>query len=69
MALSNREALHMPDGAEQIERDAKFANIFGGGENPDKWGDPTQQEFLWRWDAEEAARRMLSKGEGERGML
>ncbi|KAI5859206.1 putative salicylate hydroxylase [Tricharina praecox] len=68
-AMSNREALHMPDGPAQIERDTKFANIFGGGENPDKWGDPTQQEFLWGWDAEDAARKVLGKGDGVRSML
>lgn len=68
-AMKNREILHMPDGPAQIERDAKFAMIFGGGENPDIWGDRRQQEFMWGWDAEEAARRMLRRGEGVRSML
>jgi len=68
-AMKNRETLHMPDGPAQIERDAKFAKIFGGGENPDKWGDPRHQEFMWGWDAEETARRMVRRGEGVRSML
>jgi salicylate hydroxylase len=68
-ALSNRTVLHMPDGPEQQLRDAKFAKILLGGENPDKWGDLTQQQFLWGWDAEKAAREVVEKGVEIRSQL
>jgi salicylate hydroxylase len=50
----NRVTLHLPDGPEQIARDALF-KASGSGENPDKWSDRRTQEFLWGWDAEKAA--------------
>jgi len=59
-ALRNRDILHLPDGAEQRARDKKFAQIFSGGENPDKWGDPKEQRFLWGWDAEKAAKEVMT---------
>lgn len=58
-ANGNRDNLHMPDGKEQQERDRKFAQVFSGGENPDKWGDPAQQRFIWGWDAEKVASEVL----------
>ncbi|KAF8243105.1 FAD/NAD(P)-binding domain-containing protein [Wilcoxina mikolae CBS 423.85] len=59
-SLRNRDILHLPDGAEQRARDKKFAQIFSGGENPDKWGDLKEQRFLWGWDAEKAAREVMT---------
>lgn len=48
-----RTVLHMVDGDEQIKRDLAFANVALGGENPDPWGDPAAQRFLWSFDAEQ----------------
>jgi salicylate hydroxylase len=48
-----RTVLHMVDGDEQMKRDQAFANVAVGGENPDPWGDPAAQKFLWSFDAEE----------------
>jgi 2-polyprenyl-6-methoxyphenol hydroxylase-like FAD-dependent oxidoreductase len=48
-----RTILHMPDGEQQTKRDLAFANVKNGGENPDPWGDPAAQKFLWSFDAEE----------------
>ncbi|OGE48846.1 hypothetical protein PENARI_c025G03859 [Penicillium arizonense] len=50
----NRITLHLPDGPEQVSRDAQFL-ASASGENPDKWSDRSTQEFLWAWDAEKAA--------------
>ncbi|CAG8167464.1 unnamed protein product [Penicillium salamii] len=50
----NRITLHLPDGPEQIARDAQF-QASASGNNPDKWSDQRTQEFLWGWDAEKAA--------------
>ena len=50
----NRVTLHLPDGSEQIARDAQF-KASASGNNPDKWSDRRTQEFLWGWDAEKAA--------------
>ncbi|CAG7928169.1 unnamed protein product [Penicillium olsonii] len=50
----NRITLHLPDGPEQIARDAQF-KASASGNNPDKWSDLRTQEFLWGWDAEKAA--------------
>lgn len=50
----NRITLHLPDGPEQIARDAQFKASVSGN-NPDKWSDRRTQEFLWGWDAEKAA--------------
>ena len=47
-----RTILHMPDGEEQLKRDQAFANVAVGGENPDPWGDPAAQKFLWSFDVE-----------------
>jgi len=47
-----RTILHMPDGEDQIKRDQAFANVALGGENPDPWGDPAAQKFLWSFDVE-----------------
>ena len=48
-----RTVLHMLDGDEQVKRDLAFANVALGGENPDPWGDPAAQRFLWSFDAEQ----------------
>jgi salicylate hydroxylase len=48
-----RTVLHMMDGDEQMKRDQAFANIAVGGENPDPWGDPAAQKFLWSFDVEQ----------------
>lgn len=48
-----RTILHMLDGPEQMKRDQAFANVALGGENPDPWGDPAAQRFLWSFDVEE----------------
>jgi salicylate hydroxylase len=53
--LTTRAALHLPDGPEQAARDQKFKALSTGGDNDDKWGDPTFQHFLWTWDAEAKA--------------
>ncbi|KAJ5776552.1 uncharacterized protein N7511_001563 [Penicillium nucicola] len=50
----NRITLHLPDGPEQVARDAQFL-ASASGENPDKWSDRRTQEFLWGWDAEKEA--------------
>lgn len=50
----NRIALHLPDGPEQVARDAQF-KASSSGSNPDKWSDRETQQFLWGWDAEKAA--------------
>jgi hypothetical protein len=42
----------MEDGEEQLKRDQAFANVALGGENPDPWGDPAAQKFLWSFDVE-----------------
>jgi salicylate hydroxylase len=48
-----RTILHMADGEEQLKRDQAFANVAYGGENPDLWGDPLAQKFLWSFDVEQ----------------
>lgn len=50
----NRITLHLPDGPEQVARDAQF-KASTSGSNPDKWSDRATQQFLWGWDAEKAA--------------
>ncbi|EAW11328.1 putative salicylate hydroxylase [Aspergillus clavatus NRRL 1] len=52
---ANRITLHLPDGAEQRARDEQFRASMDGAANPDKWADRETQEFLWGWDAENAA--------------
>jgi len=47
-----RTILHYPDGPDQMKRDTAFANVALGGENPDMWGDPAAQRFLWSFDVE-----------------
>lgn len=47
-----RTILHYPDGPNQLKRDQAFANVALGGENPDMWGDPAAQRFLWSFDVE-----------------
>lgn len=42
----NRITLHLPDGPEQIARDALF-RAAASGNNPDKWSNRRTQEFLW----------------------
>jgi salicylate hydroxylase len=46
-----RSVLHLHDGKAQTKRDTMFANVAHGGENPDLWGDPAAQRFLWSFDA------------------
>lgn len=53
--FTTRAALHLHDGPEQVARDQKFAALSEGKENPDQWGDPEMQRFLWTWDAEAKA--------------
>ena len=50
----NRITLHLPDGPEQLARDAQFLES-ASGSNPDKWSDRETQQFLWGWDAEKVA--------------
>jgi salicylate hydroxylase len=45
-----RTILHYPDGSDQIMRDKAFAAVATGGQNPDMWGDPAAQRFLWSFD-------------------
>lgn len=54
-AAQTRHNLHLVDGPEQIERDRLFAAVEKGEKNPDQWGDPETQKFLWEWDAEAKA--------------
>lgn len=51
-AGTSQKALHLPDGPEQRERDAKIkkASEGHGGENPDLWADTTFQDFMWGVD-------------------
>ena len=42
----NRITLHLPDGPEQIARDAQF-KASASGNNPDEWSDRRTQDFLW----------------------
>ena len=46
-AASTRQALHLPDGAEQKKRDEA---IGGAGPNPDLWADTDWQDFMWGVD-------------------
>ncbi|KAJ5399680.1 Monooxygenase FAD-binding [Penicillium sp. CMV-2018d] len=62
----NRITLHLPDGPEQIARDALFKASVSGN-NPDKWSDRRTQEFLWGWDAEEAALDTWNEDQGQTG--
>ncbi|KGO74770.1 Monooxygenase, FAD-binding [Penicillium italicum] len=59
----NRVTLHLPDGPEQIARDAQF-KASANGNNPDKWSDRRTQEFLWGWDAEKAALDTWNEDQG-----
>lgn len=50
-ATVTRKALHLPDGPEQEERDAKIkAASQGKGNNPDLWADKEFQQFIWGTD-------------------
>ncbi|KAJ6139048.1 Monooxygenase FAD-binding [Penicillium samsonianum] len=60
----NRITLHLPDGPEQIARDAQFKASVSGN-NPDKWSDRRTQEFLWGWDAEKAALDTWNEYQGQ----
>ncbi|CAI7581789.1 unnamed protein product [Penicillium palitans] len=60
----NRITLHLPDGPEQIARDAQFEASVSGN-NPDKWSDRRTQEFLWGWDAEKAALDTWNEDQGQ----
>ncbi|KAJ9488550.1 hypothetical protein VN97_g4764 [Penicillium thymicola] len=62
----NRITLHLPDGPEQIARDAQFKASISGN-NPDKWSDRRTQEFLWGWDAEKAALDTWNEDQGQIG--
>ncbi|KAJ5302936.1 Monooxygenase FAD-binding [Penicillium atrosanguineum] len=55
----NRITLHLPDGPEQLARDAQFLES-ASGSNPDKWSDRETQQFLWGWDAEKVALEVWS---------
>ncbi|KAI3144012.1 hypothetical protein CBS147326_1016 [Penicillium roqueforti] len=60
----NRITLHLPDGPEQMARDALF-KASDSGSNPDKWSDRRTQEFLWGWDAEKAALDTWNEDRGQ----
>ncbi|KAJ5508375.1 Monooxygenase FAD-binding [Penicillium freii] len=62
----NRITLHLPDGPEQIARDALFKASVSGN-NPDKWSDRRTQEFIWGWDAEKAALETWNEDQGQIG--
>lgn len=68
-AATTRQALHLPDGKEQQQRDEKIrAAGRGEGQNPDLWADSSWQDFMWgtdvmkdtvtKWD------ELLSRAEG-----
>ncbi|PTU24397.1 hypothetical protein P175DRAFT_0506058 [Aspergillus ochraceoroseus IBT 24754] len=62
---TNRTTLHLPDGPEQQARDEQFRASTKEGSNPDKWSDRETQEFLWGWDAEKVALKMLNELRGK----
>ncbi|KAJ5495653.1 MonooxygenaseFAD-binding [Penicillium diatomitis] len=51
---ANRVTMHLPDGPEQVARDAQF-RLSAVGASPDRWSDREMQRILWGWDAEKAA--------------
>ncbi|PGH08213.1 salicylate hydroxylase [Blastomyces parvus] len=57
----SRIALHLPDGAEQVKRDERFAAAMKGAKNPDTWTDRETQGALWGYDAEQAAKKCWSE--------
>ena len=60
LGMMNRDTLHLPDGKAQIARDLQFKMSQTSKTNPDRWGDPSIQNFLWNWDAEIAAEQTWS---------
>lgn len=52
-----RDALHLHDGPEQIERDLAFATPPTKNQrSPDRWTDQATRDFLWNHDVEQRAR-------------
>src|SRR5258706_14305658 len=60
-ASDTRYALHMPDGPEQEARDRRFGAKPGGATtNPDKWSDPSWQDYAWGTDVRQDALNYIS---------
>ncbi|KAK2604001.1 hypothetical protein QQS21_003837 [Conoideocrella luteorostrata] len=49
-ATVTAKVLHLPDGPEQIARDAAIRIAHKGSEHPDKWGNAHWQDFMWGVD-------------------
>jgi salicylate hydroxylase len=62
VASQNTSLLHLPDGPDQVARDAKFAEFAQSPDepSPDRWADAEFQRFLFEYDAERAAKDALS---------
>ena len=60
-ASETRNALHMPDGPEQEARDRRL-NAKPGDKttNPDKWSDPSWQQYAWGTDVTRDALNYIS---------
>src|ERR1700735_2093130 len=55
-ASKTREALHLPDGPEQILRDEAIGKASRGEcESPDLWGDKSFQAWIWGVDIQQQA--------------
>jgi hypothetical protein len=60
-ASDTRNALHMADGPEQEARDRRFGAKLGEAiTNPDKWSDPSWQEYAWGTDVRQDALNYIS---------
>ena len=60
-ASDTRYALHMPDGPEQEARDRKFSAKPGEAVTiPDKWSDPSWQDYAWGTDVRQDALNYIS---------
>ena len=60
-ASDTRHALHMPDGPEQEARDRRFGAKLGEAiTNPDKWSDPSWQQYAWGTDVRQDALNHIS---------
>ena len=65
-----RDALHLHDGPEQIERDlALSAPPTTETRSPDRWTDQKTRDYLWNWDAEAKAMEAWQGSEKERANL
>ena len=55
-ASKTRDALHLPDGPEQILRDEAIGKASRGEcESPDLWGDKSFQAWVWGVDIQQQA--------------